>query len=96
MEEDIRNNMGYEEKVAKWICHKCKKCNSRKKRMRDHVAYCLGYRLYLCDRSCGFDNWYQPFSFDPFWQISTANDIILIVLENSRPTKIGKITGILR
>lgn len=88
MEEDIGNNMHYEEKVAKWVCDKCKKCNSRKKRMHDHVALCLGYKLYLCDKSyCGFDNWYESFSFDPFWQISTANECISVVLENSKPNR---------
>lgn len=86
--------MRYEEKVAKWICEKCKKCNSRKKRMYDHVAHCLGHKLYLCDRSCGVNNWYKLFSFDPFWQISTANEYIFVVPEISEPNRTEGITRI--
>lgn len=86
--------MRYEEKVAKWICEKCKKCNSRKKRMHDHVAHCLGHKLYLCDRSCGVNNWYKLFSFDPFWQISTTNEYIFVVPEISEPNRTEGITRI--
>ena len=60
IDEEIDKNMFYDENIAKWRCRKCEKDNSRKKRMRDHVAHCLGHRLYLCEGSCGDDNWYKP------------------------------------
>jgi len=60
MEEEINKNMHYKEKMGKWFCKNCEKDNFRKKRMRDHVAHCLGFRLYICDESCGVDDWYEP------------------------------------
>src|SRR5258706_16253556 len=59
-EEEINKNMHYKEKMGKWFCKNCEKDNFRKKRMRDHVAHCLGFRLYICDESCGVDDWYEP------------------------------------
>jgi len=49
---------GSEAGVAKWFCLKCnKRSNTRRNRMRDHVAQCLGHNLYLCGGSCGVSNW---------------------------------------
>jgi hypothetical protein len=76
MDKDIETYMLYEDGTARWLCLNCRnRRNPRKKRMRDHVAECLGYKLYLCGGSCGVASWYEPFSFDPYGQIvSRAKD----------------------
>ena len=78
--------MLYENQAARWQCLKCNnRSNSRRNRMRDHVAQCLGYKLYPCGGSCGMDNWYEPL-FDPMWQISSAKDHV-VAIWNSKPNR---------
>lgn len=87
MDDEIETYMHYDDRAARWLCLKCnKRGNSRRNRMRDHVAQCLGYKLYLCGGSCGVNSWYESFFFDP-WQIPRAKGH-LVATWNSKPNKI--------
>ena len=63
--DEIATYMRYEEGASRWLCLKCNKSNPRRNRLRDHVAKCLGYKLYLCGGRCGVGSWYGPLLFDP-------------------------------
>ena len=75
MRSDIQCHMGYDDGAARWLCLKCNdKSNPRWNRMHDHVAKCLGYKLYLCEGGCGVDSWYELFLFNSFGRLSRAKD----------------------
>jgi len=90
----IETYMRYEAGAARWLCLNCnERSNSRKNRMRDHVAQCLGHKLYLCGGGCGVDSWYEPFSSDPFGSFRELRTIF-VAIESSEPIKIFKIIEI--
>lgn len=92
MEGSIETFMRYEAGVARWYCLECNNySNSRKKRIRDHVAHCLGYKLYSCDGSCEVDNWYEPLLFDPIGRFRPAAKDRFVAASSSEPNRTSKI-----